>query len=119
MYVWVVLAVFIVALHCFNLSVRSDMRSIYVEPQAESSITKIIMQHRAAREYLTYEIANKSNPYPQGEIDLSNLDEFLPTSIVCHDDSDCDHPHAASNLIITQNDSRPCRIFRPEDYDVI
>lgn len=47
------------------------------------------------------------------------LDEFLPTSIVCHDDSDCDHPHAASNLIITQNDSRPCRIFRPEDYDVI
>ena len=47
------------------------------------------------------------------------LDEFLPTSIVARDDPNSDHPNAASNLIITQNDSRPCRIFRPEDYDVI
>lgn len=79
MYIWVVLATFIVALHCFNLSVRQDMRAIYVEPQAESSITKMIMQHRAARQYLTYEIANGANQYPKGEIELSNLDDFLPT----------------------------------------
>lgn len=79
MYIWVVLATFIVALHCFNLSVRSDMRSIYVEPQAESAITKLVLQHRAAREYLTYAIADKSSPYPEGEIDLKKLDDFLPT----------------------------------------
>ena len=79
MYVWVILAVFIVALHSFNLAVRSDMRAIYVEPQAESAITKLVLQHRAAREYLTYEIANKNKAYPVGEVDLKKLDPFMPS----------------------------------------
>lgn len=79
MYVWVILAVFIVALHSFNLAVRSDMRSIYVEPQAESALTKLVLQHRAAKQYLTYEIADKTKPYPSGEIELEKLDPFMPS----------------------------------------
>lgn len=47
------------------------------------------------------------------------VDEFLPNSIVSRHDLKCSHPNAASNLIVTPNDSKPCRIFRPEDYDVI
>ena len=51
MYIWVLLATFIAILYSFNLPTRSDMREIYVEPQAEAIVSKMLLQHRAAENY--------------------------------------------------------------------
>ena len=44
MYIWVLLATFIAILYSFNLPTRSDMREIYVEPQAEAIVSKMLLQ---------------------------------------------------------------------------
>ena len=51
MYIWVLRATFIAILYSFNLPTRSDMREIYVEPQAEAIVSKMLLQHRAAENY--------------------------------------------------------------------
>ena len=48
MYIWVLLATFIAILYSFNLPYRSDMRSVRVEPLAETVSTKFTMQHMNA-----------------------------------------------------------------------
>ena len=70
MYIWVLLATFIAILYSFNLPTRSDMREIYVEPQAEAIVSKMLLQHRAAENYardLGY-----TSYYP-GEVDFDLL----------------------------------------------
>ena len=47
MYIWVILATFVVALFSYNLSVRSDSRDLYVTPQAQAVISKLLIQHEA------------------------------------------------------------------------
>ncbi|MDR1694980.1 MAG: hypothetical protein LBR70_07330 [Lactobacillaceae bacterium] len=52
MYIWVVLATFIVALYSFNLSHRADMKEMLTLPQAEAVIGKMITQQRGAKKYV-------------------------------------------------------------------
>lgn len=53
MYIWVILATFVVALFSYNLSVRSDSRDLYVTPQAQAVISKLLIQHEAVTKYTT------------------------------------------------------------------
>ena len=87
MYIWVILAPFIAILYSFNLATRSDMREIYVEPQAEAIVSKILLQHRAAENYardLGY-----TSYYP-GEVDFNLLCQknYLPYGLEGCDPAD-------------------------------
>lgn len=82
MYIWVILATFITILYSFNLATRSDMRALYVEPQAEAVVSKIVIQHRGAIKY----VHDKSPPingdsvvsYYPGEVSFGDLRGYLP-----------------------------------------
>lgn len=87
MYIWVVLATFIVALASFNLSVRSDMRNIYVAPQAEATLTKIYLQQKAAQTFVTDQ-AYQSGSYTPGEVSLDDIKDFLPVGFQIDEDND-------------------------------
>lgn len=82
MYIWVVLATFITILYSFNLSTRADMRKIYVEPQAEAVVTKLVEQHRAAqkfiRDHMPPDNGTSAASYFPGEIRFSELKDYLP-----------------------------------------
>lgn len=52
MYIWVILATFLVALYSFNLTYRSDLRSIEVEPVARALISKLVIKQQAAGRYM-------------------------------------------------------------------
>ncbi len=52
MYIWVILATFMVALYSFNLTYRSDLRSVEVEPVARALISKLIIKQQAAGRYI-------------------------------------------------------------------
>lgn len=52
MYIWVVLATFLAILYSFNLSPRSDMREIQVEPVAEAVISKLVIKQQAAGRFV-------------------------------------------------------------------
>lgn len=52
MYIWVILATFMVALYSFNLTYRSDMRSVQVEPIARALVSKLIIKQQAAGRYM-------------------------------------------------------------------
>ncbi len=51
MYIWMVLATFIVMLAAYNLSPRADLMSQQQTPMAEAAITKFLVQHDAAVKY--------------------------------------------------------------------
>ena len=80
MYIWVILATFITILYSFNLAVRPDMRQIYVEPQAEAVVTKLVVQHRGAMKYIKYNTPPLNNKnavsYYPGEISFDDLEEY-------------------------------------------
>ncbi len=77
MYIWVILATFIAILYGFNLSVRPDMRQIYVEPQAEAAVSKLVLQHKAAEKFIQNKIDNKIG-YNSGLIQSSQFEGYLP-----------------------------------------
>ncbi len=52
MYIWVILATLILALYSFNLSYRSDIRKIEIEPLARSIISKILIKQQAGALYI-------------------------------------------------------------------
>ncbi len=52
MYIWVILATFMVALYSFNLAYRADIRSVEVEPIARALISKMIIKQQAAGRYM-------------------------------------------------------------------
>lgn len=52
MYIWVILATFMVALYSFNLTYRADLRSVEVEPVARALISKLIIKQQAAGRYM-------------------------------------------------------------------
>ena len=75
MYIWVVLATFIVALAAFNLPVRPDMRNVYVSPQAEAVITKLYLQHKAAKSAVLDSVET-NGVYMNGEVEVSSIRNF-------------------------------------------
>lgn len=63
MYIWMMLAAFIVMLAAFNLSPRSDLRTQQQAPLAEAAITKFLVQHEAAIKYTKRKLEqNHDNP---------------------------------------------------------
>ncbi len=62
MYIWVILATFMVALYSFNLAYRSDLRSVQIEPVARALISKLIIKQQAAAKYV------KANTPPYAQI---------------------------------------------------
>lgn len=92
MYIWVILATFIVAIASFNLSVRSDVRQIYVAPQAEALISKLYLQHQAAENYVRYQ-AKLNGSYRAGEVESSDLSSYLPIGFKIDEDADVDKGH--------------------------
>lgn len=52
MYIWVILATFMVALYSFNLTFRADLRSVEVEPIARALISKLVIKQQAAGRYM-------------------------------------------------------------------
>ena len=87
MYIWVVLATFIAILYGFNLSVRSDMRQIYVEPQAEAAVSKIVLQHRAAEKFFNDKVAQHIG-YSSGRVNVQTFEDFLPVGFDPNYDDD-------------------------------
>lgn len=59
MYIWVILATFMVTLYAFNLSPRTDMRRLEVEPVAEAIVSKLVIKQQAAGRY----IRSQTPPY--------------------------------------------------------
>lgn len=55
MYIWVILATFLAMLASYTLSIRPDMRAITVEPVAEAVVGKVMVQHKAAQNYVKYQ----------------------------------------------------------------
>lgn len=82
MYIWVVLATFITILYSFNLATRSDMRAIYVEPQAEAVVAKLVVQHKGAQKYIEDRSPPTNNQsavsYYPGVISFETLRGYLP-----------------------------------------
>lgn len=82
MYIWVVLATFIAILYAFNLSVRPDMREIYVEPQAEAVVTKAIIQHRGAMRFVRDKMPPNNGmaniTYTEGKLNVNSFEGYLP-----------------------------------------
>ena len=69
MYIWVVIAVFVVSLASFNVPVRNDMAQITEVPRAEAEILPLIQQHDAAANFIktggickTAPLASPSSP---------------------------------------------------------
>lgn len=76
MYIWVLLATFMVAIYSFNLSHRADMKDLVVEPQIEPSISRMMVMHGAAEKFLDDNGPNVDKPtdpikYFPGDIPFS------------------------------------------------
>ena len=81
MYLWVIIATFIAALFALNTSLRPDIKELYVEPQAQTIITKMYVQHRAAMNYLSKRNRNSTVlnlSYRPGELTADMLQANLP-----------------------------------------
>lgn len=52
MYIWVILATFMVALYSYNLAYRADLRSVQVEPIARALVSKLVIKQQAAGKYM-------------------------------------------------------------------
>ncbi len=81
MYLWLIIATFITTLFALNTSIRSDIKELYVEPQAQTVVTKLYVQHRAAMNYVTKR--NRNSPaagmsYQPGELTADMLKANLP-----------------------------------------
>ena len=51
MYLWVIIVTFLAVLATLGTSLRSDIKEIYVEPQAEVVVNKLFIQHRGLMKY--------------------------------------------------------------------
>lgn len=88
MYIWVILATFMVLLYSFNLSVRNDMRALKIEPQAEVVVSRLVIQHRAARDFIRQRTPPKNGSdvitYSDGVFDCErDLIDYLPYGYNC------------------------------------
>lgn len=80
MYLWLIIATFIAALVAMGTSLRPDMKTLYVEPQAQNVITKIYTQHRAAIKYVHARIVEQSgaSKFEPGKINANQMRGYLP-----------------------------------------
>lgn len=82
MYIWVVLATFMVAIFSFNLSHRADMKELLTIPQVEAIVGKMVAQHQAAERYVDVrkpKSREESVSFFPGELQLKrDLETYLP-----------------------------------------
>ena len=83
MYIWVLLATFLAMLASYSLSVRPDMRDLTVVPAAEAELGKMLIQHKAARNYIKYHKAPYATSgsyvdFTPGVISETDLEAELP-----------------------------------------
>ncbi len=96
MYLWVVLATFIVALSSFNLSVRSDMDRIFAETRAGVVLAKFRALHNGVKDYFNSQAPSKTGQdyvtyYPgdgvnvttqgetgEGTLTIDDIRDYLP-----------------------------------------
>ncbi|MBQ8677312.1 MAG: hypothetical protein IJ529_02445 [Alphaproteobacteria bacterium] len=81
MYLWLIIATFIAALAAMGTSLRTDMRELYVEPQAQNVVTKLYTQHRAALKYVIAKRNTGENgaaAYEDGNLSPASLNGYLP-----------------------------------------
>ena len=83
MYIWMILATFMVILAAFNLSPRADIEKVQLAPLAEAAVTKFLAQHNAAVEYATR--VSKGEGFPDSVTQLTgcnngtgDLCDYLP-----------------------------------------
>lgn len=91
MYIWVILATFLAMLASYTLAVRPDMRSITVEPVAEAALGKILVQHKAAKNYVRYHktpytAETNKVEYQVGVIDKAELEKEAPYGFILGDE---------------------------------
>lgn len=68
MYLWVIIATFIVAIYSYGLSVRPDMDRIYEETKAETFLTRFKVQHNAVRNFLVMQLKDGKQKSEEKEI---------------------------------------------------
>lgn len=81
MYLWVIIATFIAALAALGTSLRPDINHLYVEPQAQTIVTKIYTQHQGMVKYAYKNNSNGENnraSFTQGEWKPSDHKGYLP-----------------------------------------
>lgn len=88
MYIWMILATFMVLLYSYNLSVRGDMREIKIEPQAEVVVSQLVVQQRAARDYIRQRTPPRNGSdvitYTSGTLGCdTDLEDYLPVGYNC------------------------------------
>ena len=88
MYIWMVLATFMVLLYSYNLPVRGDMKALKIEPQAEVVVSRLVIQHRSARDYIRNRMPPKNGSnvitYTKGILSCtSDLKDYLPYGYNC------------------------------------
>ncbi len=76
MYLWVILATFIVALYSYNLPVRSDLDRLYAETKASVVITKFRALHNGVKDYFNSQAPSKTGQtyvtyYPGDGVNIS------------------------------------------------
>ena len=93
MYIWMILATFIVMLATYNLSPRTDIAHVQIAPQAEATIAKFLYQHKAAEKY-TKNLIENNETIPAGEkLRVCNEDregdlcDYLPLGFKYDEDS--------------------------------
>lgn len=102
MYIWVILATFIAILYGFNLSVRPDMRQIYVEPQAEAAVSKIVLQHQAAEKYVS-SLAAQNIAFTKGKIEVQTFEDFMTFGFTPSYDEDGQTPYVTAMYCLDKN----------------
>jgi len=119
-----VIAAFIAMLYSFTLSFRADIAEVEISPRAESTIDKIVLQHRALQSFaagnVSYSTGTRVVSFTPGEVTFSRLKDYLPygfnkgseeadyvSAIYCMDPNspgfsqpkDCNTPGATAYLI--------------------
>ncbi len=85
MYIWMILATFMVMLAAYNLSPRADIAHIQNAPRAEATATKFLYQHKAAEKFTKDQITEET--VATGGIDISSLVYYLPIGFKYDEDS--------------------------------
>ena len=80
MYLWVVLATFIVALYSYNLSVRSDLDRVFAETKASVVIAKFRALHNGVKDYFNSQAPSKTGLthvtyYPGDGVNITSQSE--------------------------------------------
>ncbi len=79
MYLWIVLATFIVLLYSFNIGVRADLDRVFAETKAQVVLTKFLAQHNAVKEYLNEQSPDKlgaRGQYTESETERAAVSYF-------------------------------------------